>query len=191
MSHIGLRKAVFLDRDGTLIVDKNYLSRIEDVELISGTAEAIRLLNEHHYLTIVVSNQSGVARGYFDQRTVDEVHLHINNLLKQSGAMIDRFFYCPHHPTEGIGDLRQDCDCRKPRVGMFRQAAAEFPIDLPSSWMIGDKPADVEFGHNTGLKPILVATGYGASSAGAVSDYVYKQNILEAVQHILAAKQRP
>jgi D-glycero-D-manno-heptose 1,7-bisphosphate phosphatase len=158
-----LKKAVFVDRDGTLNVEKNYLYRIEDFEFIPGVPEAIRRLRERGFLVIVVTNQSGVGRGYFTLAEVDALHRHIQNELKEAGTCIDGFYVCPHHPTEGVGEFRRDCDCRKGAPGLLLEAAAEHHIDLSRSYMVGDKLADVEAGERAGCSPLLVMTGYGST----------------------------
>lgn len=156
------RQAVFVDRDGTLNVEKNYLYRIEDFEFIPGVPEAIRRLRQAGFLVIVVTNQSGVARGYFTLAEVDALHRHIQNELEKSGTRIDGFYVCPHHPTEGVGEFRRQCDCRKGEPGLLLRAAAEHGIDLAGSWMVGDKLADVEAGERAGCASLLVLTGYGS-----------------------------
>ena len=156
-----LRPAVFLDRDGTINAEKNYLYRIEAFEFIPGTQEAIRRLKDAGYLVVVVTNQSGVARGYYTLQDVDRLHDHIQSELKRYGASIDEFYCCPHHPTAGIGEYLKDCDCRKGAPGMLLQAAVDLGIDLGLSFIIGDKPADIEAGRAAGCQALLVLTGYG------------------------------
>ena len=119
------------------------------------------LLNKHDYLVIVVSNQAGVARGYYGEDDVRRLHRYINEELEQYGAHIDAFYYCPHHPEAGIGKYRIRCHCRKPETGMLEQACGDFPIDVAASWMIGDNCGDILAGNRFGLKTILVETGYG------------------------------
>lgn len=159
---MNLKKAVFVDRDGTLNIEKNYLYRIEDFEFIPGVPEAIRRLRQAGFLVIVATNQSGVARGYFTLAEVDGLHRHIQNELKKSGTCIDGFYVCPHHPTEGVGEFRRECGCRKGEPGLLLRAAAEHGIDLAGSWMVGDKLADVEAGEKAGCTSLLVMTGYGS-----------------------------
>jgi len=159
-----LRKAVFLDRDGTIDVEKDYLYRIEDFEFIPGVPEAIARLNKAGCLVVVVTNQSGVARGYFPLEDVEKLHTHIQAQLSHFGARIDRFYICPHHPTAGTGKLRRECDCRKGAPGLLLQAAGELGIDLAASYMVGDKSADLEAGHRAGCRSILVRTGYGVET---------------------------
>ncbi len=164
------REAVFLDRDGTLIEEVHYLSAPEQVRLIPGAAEAVRRLNAAGVLVVVVTNQAGVAREYFPESRVAEVHAHLSALLAERGAHIDAYYYCPHHPTEGIGAYRVACECRKPKPGLLLTAACELDIDLSRSWMIGDKPCDAEAGTAAGCRAVPVRTGYGQNLPGAVAD---------------------
>lgn len=159
-----LRRAVFLDRDGTINVERDYLFRVEDFAFIPGVPEAIRALKDAGFLVIVVTNQSGVARGYFGTAEVEQLHAHIQSELAAFGTAIDAFYYCPHHPQDGVGPFRIDCDCRKGRPGMLLQAASDFAIDLAHSYMVGDKDADLEAGRAAGCTPMLVLTGYGAAT---------------------------
>lgn len=158
-----LRPAVFLDRDGTIIKEKNYLSRPEEVELEPTAANSIARLNALGIAVIVVTNQAGIARGYFPESSIAEVHSKLDELLAEFGARIDRYEYCPHHPTEGLGDYRIDCACRKPKSGMLTRAAAALAVDLTRSLMIGDRPSDLEAGESAGCRFALVRTGYGSS----------------------------
>ncbi len=155
-----LKKAVFLDRDGTINTEKEYLYRIEEFEFINGATDAICLLNRSGHLVIVVTNQSGVARGYYDEQDVIKLHQHIDKLLANAGARVDAWYYCPHHP-QGRGRYAKQCTCRKPLPGMLFNAAEELAVDLSSSWMVGDKIADVEAGMAAGCRSVLVLTGYG------------------------------
>jgi len=164
-----LRPAVFLDRDGTINVEKEYLYRIEDFEFIPGVPEAIKRLKDAGFLVVVVTNQSGVARGYYGLNDVHRLHDHIQQALVAYGTEIDAFYVCPHHPTVGGGELRVDCECRKPSAGMLLQAATDFGLDLPSSWIIGDKVTDIEAGQAAGCGLILVETGYGKASKNRIS----------------------
>jgi D-glycero-D-manno-heptose 1,7-bisphosphate phosphatase len=156
-----MKRAVFVDRDGTINVEKDYLYRIEDFEFVGGAPEAIRLLNEAGWFVVVVSNQSGVARGYYTEEDVDNLHRYIAAELGKSGARVDAWLYCPHHPN-GKGSYSLPCRCRKPKPGMLLEAARRFDIELASSVMIGDKLVDIEAGRAAGCRSILVRTGYGA-----------------------------
>ena len=158
-----LRQGVFLDRDGTVIEEKHYLSRPEDVQLLPTAGETIARLNSLRIPVAVVTNQAGIARGYFPESRIAEVHARLDELLATFEARIDHYEYCPHHPTEGVGDYRIDCDCRKPKPGMLTRAARFLNIDLSQSLMIGDRLSDLEAGANAGCQSALVRTGYGAS----------------------------
>lgn len=184
------RRAVFLDRDGTINVEKDYLHRIEDFEFIPGVPEAIRLLKEAGFLVVVVTNQAGVARGYYDEQAVAVLHAHIQGLLAAHGAGVDGFYFCPHHPTEGLGAYRIACDCRKGAPGMLLQAAREHGISLADSFMVGDKLADIEAGIAAGCRPVLVRTGYGAEDEPRVAAQFpgtkVCRDVASAVSYILA-----
>src|ERR1044071_82010 len=145
------RPAIFIDRDGTIIHDADYLSSVDELEVFDFACEALSMLREKGYLIIVISNQSGIGRGIFDAAAVHAIHREINERL---GGLIDAFYFCPHLPDEG-------CDCRKPAIGLLRQATEDFAIDAPNSWMIGDKRSDIELGFNVGIATALVMTGYG------------------------------
>lgn len=155
------QRTVFLDRDGTINVEKNYLHKIEEFAFIPGAPQAIKRLKDAGFLVIVVSNQSGVGRGYFDEQAVETLHKHIQEELLAYGTSIDAFYFCPHHPDEGVGDYKIACDCRKEAPGMLLRAAVEHDIDLQQSFMVGDKLADIEAGQRAGCQSILVLTGYG------------------------------
>lgn len=152
--------AVFLDRDGTLVEEVNYLSRVEEVCLFRSTAEAVRLLKDNGFLLVVVTNQSGIGRGIYDETAMASVH---DEIQRQLGGAIDAFYFCPHLPSDG-------CSCRKPNRGMIDAACADRPIDLERSWIIGDKDIDVLAGKTAGLSTILVLTGYGASHQASLQD---------------------
>jgi histidinol-phosphate phosphatase family protein len=138
-------KAVFLDRDGTINRDVPYCSKPDDFELLPGAAEAISLFNEHGFKVIVVTNQSGIGRGYFSEEMLARIHERIKILLDEQGARIDAVYYCPHHPDEG-------CNCRKPQPEMVLSAAKDLDIDLKQSYIIGDADVDIEMGTRAGCK---------------------------------------
>jgi D-glycero-D-manno-heptose 1,7-bisphosphate phosphatase len=138
-----MRPAAFLDRDGVLNVDHGYTYKPEDLELIPTAATAVRLLNEAGYYVIVVSNQSGVARGYFDETAVRQFNEHLKDALLTSGARIDAFYYCPHHPDGEVKALAIRCRCRKPQPGLLEQAARDWPIECARSFLVGDKDIDM------------------------------------------------
>jgi len=167
----GASRAVFLDRDGTINVEKDYLYLIEDFAFIKGAPAAIKRFNDAGFLVVVVTNQSGVARGYYTLRDVDRLHTHIQEQLLAVGARVDAFYICPHHPTQGQGAYLTECDCRKGAPGMLLQAADEHDIDLTASWIVGDKLADVEAGIRAGSRPVLVQTGYGDAERRRLGEY--------------------
>ena len=146
-------KAAFLDRDGVIIEDVGYLSKIDDVRLLEGVGPAIKLLQDNSYLVIVITNQSGISRGYFDEDFVKETHLYIDNILLKHGARIDKYYYCPHHPDFGN---KIDCNCRKPKPGMILKALKDFDIDIKESFLVGDKPTDIIAGMDAGLTSFLI-----------------------------------
>jgi D-glycero-D-manno-heptose 1,7-bisphosphate phosphatase len=137
------RPAAFLDRDGVLNVDHGYTHKPEQLEWIEGAAQAVRLLNEAGYYVLVVTNQSGIARGFYDKAAVNSFHASMQDGLSAHGAHIDAFYYCPHHPDGAISSLAVRCRCRKPGPGMLEQAAREWPIDVEASFLIGDKDDDL------------------------------------------------
>jgi D-glycero-D-manno-heptose 1,7-bisphosphate phosphatase len=154
------RPAVFLDRDGTINREVNYLRRPQDVEILPGAAEAILRLNAAGFWVVVISNQSGLARGYFDEGDLALVQLEINRRLKAIGARVDAWYFCPHHPEGVVEDLALACECRKPGIGLIRQAAAEIALTLEGSFMVGDRLLDVACGRRAGLTSILVQSGH-------------------------------
>jgi D-glycero-D-manno-heptose 1,7-bisphosphate phosphatase len=155
-----MRKAIFLDKDGTLISDIPYNVDPSLITLEPSAAEAIRQWKEQGYLVIVVSNQSGIARGYFNESAMEKIILRLQELLQQEGADLDAFYYCPHHPEGYVAPYARLCDCRKPEPGMLLQAAREWNINLNESWMIGDILHDVEAGNSAGCKTILIDNGH-------------------------------
>lgn len=154
------QKAIFLDRDGTINKYVGFLRNIEDFELISGAAEAIKKINNSGYLAIVVTNQPVIARGEVTFRQLDEIHNKMETLLGEQGAYLDAIYFCPHHPDKGfigeIPELKIDCNCRKPRPGMLLRAAKDFNIDLSQSWMVGDGKNDILAGKNAGCRTALI-----------------------------------
>ena len=184
---VTLSRAVFMDRDGTINEEVGYLSRLDQMKLFPRSAEAIRLLNREGIKVVVVTNQSGVARGYFGEDFVSEAHAFLQESLRREKAFIDAFYYCPHHPTEGAFPYRQACSCRKPEAGMLLRASRDLHIDLSRSYMVGDVMKDVRAGKKAGTKGILVKTGYGAgekTDEDPVPDYV-AADLLDAVNWIL------
>ncbi len=172
------RKAVFLDRDGTLIEEVDFLSRIEDLCLFSFTYDAVRQLKDAGFLLIVITNQSGIGRGIYDEKAMHAIHSRIQAELDNT---IDAFYFCPHLPEAG-------CVCRKPGTGMIDMARVDFAIDLSGSWIIGDKSLDIETGQAVGISTALVLTGYGHQTVAQVrqSANLVAENLLQAVRQIVA-----
>lgn len=191
--------AIFLDRDGTINEETGYVDRLERLALIPGAAEAIRLINQRGLKAIVVTNQSGVARGLFDEPFVAALHAHLERMLRREGAFLDGIYYCPHHPTEGRGQYLLSCDCRKPAPGLLIRAQEDLALDPARCYMIGDTFSDIEAGARAGIRGILVRTGHGEKAAAALSELGREglpappivrpvhvaQNLLEAVRWIL------
>lgn len=155
------QRAVLLDRDGTLNEEVGYVNHLERFLLLPQVGQAIRLLNKHGFKAVVITNQSGVARGYFPESLIHQVHQKMQDLLKKEGARVDGIYYCPHHPDIGIPPYRQKCRCRKPATGLVEDAVEELNIDCLRSYVIGDRGVDIEFAARIGAKGILVLTGYG------------------------------
>lgn len=172
------RPYILLDRDGTIIVEKNYLSSIAEIELLPGAVEGMRLLQDAGFGLIVVTNQSGIARGKLTPDTLAGIHAELERRLAESGVRIDAFYYCPHVPEDR-------CDCRKPKPLLAERAASEFGFDPRRSFVIGDKPCDIDLGRNVGARTLLVRTGYGREheAAGIDADFI-ADNLIEAARHI-------
>jgi len=149
-----VNKAVFLDRDGTINLDKHYVYKIEDFEFINGVPGIIKRFNDMGYKIIVVSNQSGVARGYYSIADVEKLHRYIDSELAKIGAKIDAYYICPHHP-----DFTGECECRKPKTGLVERAIRDFDIDVSQSLFVGDKDSDRECGNNAGIKTLILENG--------------------------------
>ena len=161
------RPAVFLDRDGTMIQESHYLSRRDDLRWFPWTADAIRLLNRAGFLVCVTTNQGGIALGLYSEAFVQQLHAEMDATLDASGARVDGWFYCPHHPQGTVPALRMNCDCRKPMPGMAWQANAALGIDFAHSFVVGDKAGDLGLAGNVRATGVLVQTGYGAELASA------------------------
>ena len=186
----GGRIAVFLDRDGTLNEEVNFIRTPDELHLIPGAAGAVRKLNDRDVVTCVISNQSGIARGFLTEEDLGPIHARLNNELSRDRARIDRIYYCPHHPTEGKAPYNIACSCRKPHPGMLQQGEQEFGIDLARSFVVGDRIVDVQVGIAVGATPILVLTGYGIHAveecaAQDVHPAFIAPSIVEAVDFIV------
>lgn len=179
------KPAVFLDRDGVIIEEKHYISKPEDVKLTYRAGEAVKMLSQNGFYTVVVSNQSGIARGYFTLEDYQNVTHRMVELLENEGAALDLILYSPFHPEGKVAEYTRDSDCRKPGSGMFLQADTELGIDMEKSFMIGDRTSDIEAGKKLGLFSILVKTGYGESSI--LPDKICN-NLYEAAHFITGGK---
>lgn len=157
----GNRPAVFLDRDGTINEQMGYINHLDRFILLPGVGRAINRLNLAGLPAVVVSNQSGVARGYFPEELVGRVNRKMVDLLAEDGAVLDGVYYCPHHPRAEMAEYRRDCECRKPRPGLLERAAADLGLDLGRSYVVGDRVTDLETARRIGAKGVLVLTGYG------------------------------
>ena len=185
------RRAIIMDRDGTLCDEVGYVNHVERLQVPARSVAAVRRANEAGFQTVVVTNQAGVARGYFDESLVLDVHDRLREVLEDGGARLDGVYYCPHHPEVGAAPYRRTCACRKPGTGMLERARDEMGIDLARSFMIGDTIKDVEAGERAGAATVLVRTGYGrgeiehhAASWSVHPDHV-ADDLYEAVAWIL------
>ena len=187
------RRAVFMDRDGTISEEVGYVNHPSRYRVFRYSAEAVRLLNENGWLAILVTNQAGVARGYFTEHLIAAVHDRLKLELKAQGARLDAIYYCAHHPTVGESPYRFDCDCRKPKPGLIRRAAQEFDVDLAQSWMIGDRYSDIELARNAGTRAAFVLSGYGRGEWEYQRDAwkhepdLVAEDLLEAVRKIVTS----
>ena len=183
------RPAVFIDRDGTISEEVGYVNHPSRFRVFPYSAEAIRILNNSGWLAIVITNQAGVARGYFSEDVIASVHDRLKTDLEN--AQLDGIYYCAHHPSVGEPPYRFDCDCRKPKPGLIDRAAKDFDVDLSASWMVGDRYGDVELARNAGLHSAFVLSGYGRGEweyqrqGWRYQPEVVCENLLEAVKTIV------
>jgi D-glycero-D-manno-heptose 1,7-bisphosphate phosphatase len=187
------RRAVFMDRDGTISEEIGYVNHPSRYRVFPYAAAAVRLLNQRDWLAILVTNQAGVARGYFTEDLIEAVHGVLGQELEKQGAHLDAIYYCAHHPTVGVEPYRFDCDCRKPKPGLIQRAEAEFEIDLTQSWMIGDRYSDIELARNAGVHSAFVLSGYGRGeweyqrAAWKHQPDLVAEDLLEAVRKIVTS----
>ena len=167
---------MFLDRDGVIARDVHYCRRVEDFEILPAVPEAIKLLNEHGFRVVVITNQSGIARGLFTEATLHQIHRHMEEELAGQGARLDAIYYCPHHPDDG-------CQCRKPRPGLLIKAAQELGVDLAKSFMVGDSEIDIQTGKAVGSQTVLITSGPDKELVDP-PDYV-AGSLLQAVKWII------
>jgi D-glycero-D-manno-heptose 1,7-bisphosphate phosphatase len=188
-----MKRAVFIDRDGTISEEVGYINHASRFRLFPYSASAIKHLNENGWLAIVITNQAGVARGYFSEDMIQTVHERMTKGLESNGARLDAIYYCAHHPSVGEPPYRFDCDCRKPKPGLISRAAKDFAIDLSESWMVGDRYSDVEMARNAGVKSMFVMSGYGRGEwehqreSWNEQPDLLAENLLEAVRLIVSA----
>jgi D-glycero-D-manno-heptose 1,7-bisphosphate phosphatase len=183
------RPAVFLDRDGTLSEERGYIDRLELLEIFPWTSDAIRLLNRAGFVVVVITNQSAIGRGIIDLPFLQTVHDAFDRHLARSGARVDRYYFCPHHPDARLPEYRMVCRCRKPEPGMIEQATTELGLDPSRSFMVGDRLIDVACGHAAGVRSVLVRSGHSAHTGeappGLSEPDAILNNLMEAVGWIL------
>jgi D-glycero-D-manno-heptose 1,7-bisphosphate phosphatase len=185
------RRAVFMDRDGTISEEIGYVNHPSRYRVFPYSAEAVRLLNEAGWLAVLVTNQAGVARGYFTEEMIGSVHHILSAEMEGGGARLDAIYYCAHHPSVGQPPYRVDCDCRKPKPGLIRRAAEELEIDLAQSWMVGDRYSDIELARNAGVGAAFVLSGYGRGewefqrACWTTQPDLVAEDLLEAVRKII------
>ena len=189
------RPAIFLDRDGTLSHEVGYVNHPSRYRLYPWSVDAVRAINHAGWLAVLVTNQAGVARGYFPETVVHQVMDKLQTAVESGGAHFDAVYVCLHHPTLGEPPYRKDCECRKPRPGLLRRAEAELGADLSRSWMVGDRHGDLQVAWNVGARGALVTTGYGRGELEHLSPAwdrppdLVAANVLEAVEQILPGTQ--
>ena len=193
--HINPQPAIFIDCDGTINEDSGYISTPDDLIIYPYAAEALRLINESNLKAIVITNQSGIARGIYTEAALDAIHNRMREELARDGAHIDAIYYCPHHPRIGDDRYRKMCDCRKPGTGMLRQAAREHAIDLSLSYVIGDKASDINLATNAGARGVLVMTGYGRETLASQDRWpcmpaIIADDLLDGVKRILGVSEK-
>jgi D-glycero-D-manno-heptose 1,7-bisphosphate phosphatase len=183
-----MNKAVFLDRDGTIIADVGYLNTPDDIKFIPGSLEAIKMLKEADYKVVVITNQAGVARGLVTEDMLQTIDKVMHKWILNSGTHLDGIYYCPHHPEHGHYPYKQACACRKPHPGLIKKAQRDLDIDLSGSFMVGDKASDVDAGKTAGVKTVFVLSGpHSKDTSKNPPDHVAK-DLREAVKWILNGK---
>jgi D-glycero-D-manno-heptose 1,7-bisphosphate phosphatase len=183
--------AVFLDRDGTLIEEVGYLNRLERLRFFPWTVDAVRVLNQAGLAVVVITNQSGVGQGYFDEAFLHRLHGTIDERMREGRARIDGYYYCPHHPQAKLEQYRIACECRKPKPGLIHQAARELGLDVTRSFMVGDRWGDIDLAHAAGATSVLVRCGYlheddQPPATGRGADAAF-DNLMEAASWIIRA----
>jgi len=191
-----MNKGFFLDRDGTVVVEKNYLRDPEQVVLEKGAAQAIRKMSRAGFKVIIITNQSGIARGYFSEDDVWRVNRRVEEMLARAGTKVDAFYYCPHHPRGVVPEYSYVCSCRKPEPGLILKAMERFDINPALSFMAGDRESDLTAGLGAGCRPILVRTGYGGKTEAMLKNGILTvpgllvfDNLLEMVNKVIPCDQ--
>ena len=180
-------KAAFIDRDGVINVERNYVGKLEDFELINGALAGLDLLQNAGFLLIVITNQSGIARGHYTENDFQILTDLMKRFFVEGGVAITEVYYCPHHPVAGIGQYKQDCECRKPKPGMILKAALRHNNDLSQSVLVGDKMSDIQAGLASGIeKNILVESGHELSKSDREKAKVTCSNLYEAARLIIS-----
>jgi len=176
-------KAAFIDRDGVINEERSYVHRIEDFVLLPGVVQGLALLREANFRLIVVTNQAGIARGYYDQSAMDRLHEHLHEQLAKHGVRLDAVYFCPHHPDGCVKQLAVQCDCRKPSPGMLLQAAKDFNLNLATSVLIGDKLSDVQAGKRAGVgRIVIVESGHYVESGARIEADEVAADLLAAAR---------
>jgi D-glycero-D-manno-heptose 1,7-bisphosphate phosphatase len=187
-----VKPAIFMDRDGTLSYEVGYVNHVSRFRLFPWSVEAVRLANQAGWLAVVVTNQAGVARGYFPESVIHEVNGALERAMTDGGAHLDAVYFCPHHPSVGEPPYRRDCDCRKPRPGLLKRAEKELGADLSRSWVVGDREGDLKLAWTVGARGALVKSGYGLGEWTHLAPRwkrppdLVAEHLLEAVERIVS-----
>jgi D-glycero-D-manno-heptose 1,7-bisphosphate phosphatase len=177
-------KAVFIDRDGTINQEKEYISRVEDFELIPGSLEALKLLTQHKIKIYIVTNQAGIAKGYFTVEQFHHLTRYMVDIFEKEGISIEKVLYCPHHPNGIVPEFTRDCLCRKPNTKLLKDVIEENNYQMDEIVLIGDKNTDIEAGKRLGIKTFLIETGYGAEEKRTTNATFIKRDLKDAVIQI-------
>jgi D-glycero-D-manno-heptose 1,7-bisphosphate phosphatase len=187
-----VKPAIFMDRDGTLSYEVGYVNHVSRFRLFPWSVDAVRLANRAGWLAVVVTNQAGVARGYFPESVIHEVNGALERAMTEGGARLDAVYFCPHHPSVGEPPYRRDCDCRKPRPGLLKRAEQELGADLSRSWVVGDREGDLKLAWTVGARGALVKSGYGLGEWTHLAPRwkrppdLVAEHLLEAVERIVS-----
>ncbi len=178
-----MNKAIFLDRDGVIVKDKNYTFKIKDLEFVQNSIKGLKKLNQENYKLIIITNQSGIGRGFYAEKDYFKFRFELYKRLRNKGITISAEYFCPHHPEKALRKYKRDCNCRKPKSGMLEKAAKDFNLNLEKCWFIGDRMTDIKCGKKVDCKTIHVLTGYEKKGL-LEADYVAK-NLVESANIII------